>query len=273
MNRIATFAFVLTAAGCLRASDFAVTSNDSAKKIEVACVYYPHWHEYTKGNEWFYKGFTEWDFCRDSKPRVPGEKVPLHPLYGFIDGKNPADVAKEIDLASNAGIDVFLYDWYWYGGEMTMQESLEQGFLRAPNRMKMKFCLMWCYHDRVDSFRDDPREPKRMLMALPRTPDDFLANIRYVKKFFHEPNHWMRDGKPFFSIYNAYQFVEDMGGPSKVRALLSEARAIAVADGLKGIYFQGMVYGRKRRHGNIFPVYAFRRRHDIRAIHGRRLQE
>ena len=240
MNRIATFAFVLTAAGCLRASDFAVTSNDSAKKIEVACVYYPHWHEYPKGNEWFYKGFTEWDFCRDSKPRVPGEKVPLRPLYGFIDGKNPADVAKEIDLASNAGIDVFLYDWYWYGGEMTMQESLEQGFLRAPNRMKMKFCLMWCYHDRVDSFRDDPREPKRMLMALPRTPDDFLANIRYVKKFFHEPNHWMRDGKPFFSIYNAYQFVEDMGGPSKVRALLSEARAIAVADGLKGIYFQGM---------------------------------
>ena len=127
------------------------------KKIEVACVYYPHWHEYPKGNEWFHKGFNEWEFVKDAKPRVPGQKVPLRPLYGFLDGKDPADVAKEIDLASNAGIDVFLFDWYWYGGGMTMQESLEQGFLRAPNRMKMKFCLMWCYHDRVDSFRDDPR--------------------------------------------------------------------------------------------------------------------
>ena len=25
---------------------------DAEKKIEVACVYYPHWHEYPKGNEW-----------------------------------------------------------------------------------------------------------------------------------------------------------------------------------------------------------------------------
>ena len=90
-------------------------------------------------------------------------------LAVWADGeKKIDDVAKEIDLASNAGIDVFLFDWYWYGGEMTMQESLEQGFLRAPNRMKMKFCLMWCYHDRVDSFRDDPRAPKRSCPARRR---------------------------------------------------------------------------------------------------------
>ena len=209
-------------------------------KVECVCVYYPHWHEYPKGNEWFHKGFNEWEFVKDARLRVPGQKVPLRPLYGFLDGKDPADVAKEIDLASNAGIDVFLFDWYWYGGEMTMQESLEQGFLRAPNRMKMKFCLMWCYHDRVDSFRDDPRAPKRMLMKLPRTPEDFLNNIRYAKKFFHEPNHWMRDGKPFFSIYSAPRFVQDMGGPEKTRQVLDEARKIAIADGLAGIYFQGM---------------------------------
>jgi len=216
------------------------TALGAADGIDVLAVYYPHWHEYPKGNEWFHKGFNEWEFCRNAKRRVEGQKVPLVPLYGFIDGKNPTDVAKEIDLASNAGIDVFLFDWYWYGGEMTMQESLEQGFLCAPNRMKMKFCLMWCYHDRVDSFRDDPRAPKRMLMKLPRTPEDFLNNIRYVKKFFHEPNHWMRDGKPFFSIYSAPRFVKDMGGPEKTRQLLDEARNIAVADGLAGIFFQGM---------------------------------
>ena len=213
------------------------------RKIDVVAVYYPHWHRYPKGDEWFgaekWKE-AEWAFVRDAKLRVPGQKIPFRPLYGYLDGKNPADVAKEIDLASNAGIDVFLFDWYWYGGEMTMQESLEQGFLRAPNRMKMKFCLMWCYHDRVDSFRDDPRAPKRMLMKLPRTPEDFLNNIRYSKKFFHEPNHWMRDEKPFFSIYSAPRFVADMGGPEKTRALLEEARQIAVADGLKGICFQGL---------------------------------
>ena len=210
------------------------------KKIEVASIYYPHWHAYPKGDEWFHKGFNEWEFVKDAKKRVSAQKIPLRPLYGFLDGKNPTDVAKEIDLASNAGIDVFLFDWYWHGGEMTMQESLEQGFLRAPNRKKMKFGLIWHYDDLEDSFRDDPSAPKRALMKLPRTTEDFLANIRYSKKFFHEPNHWMRDGKPFFSIYNATQFVKDMGGAEKTRKLLDEARKIAIEDGLAGIYFQGM---------------------------------
>ena len=50
---------------------------DAEKKIEVACVYYPHWHEYPKGNEWFHKGFNEWEFVKDARLRVPGQKVPL----------------------------------------------------------------------------------------------------------------------------------------------------------------------------------------------------
>ena len=211
-------------------------------KVECMAVYYPHWHQYPKGDEWFGPSWkqAEWTFCQTGRARVPGQKAPLRPLFGFLDGKNPNDVAKEIDLASNAGIDVFLWDWYWYGGEMTMQESLEEGFLKAPNRDKMKFCLMWCYHDRVDSFRDDPRAPKRMLMKLPRTPEDFLANIRYCTKFFKEPTYWMKDGQPFFSIYNAVAFMKDMGGAEPTKKLLEEARAIAREQGLKGIAFQGM---------------------------------
>ena len=238
LRECAAVAVALLAGGAAGAS--APVTASAGKKIEVACVYCPHWHEYPKGNEWFHKGFNEWEFVKDAKLRVPGQKIPLRPLCGFLDGRNPADVAKEIDLASNAGIDVFLFDWYWYGGEMTMQESLEQGFLRAPNRMKMKFCLMWRYSDRLDSFRGDPRVPARVLMKLPRTPEDFLNNVRYSKKFFHEPNYWMRDGRPFFSICGAPRFVQDMGGAEKTRRLLDEARKIAVADGLAGIFFQGM---------------------------------
>lgn len=110
--------------------------------LDVLCVYYPHWHVYPYGEKWFGKGWTEWEFVKTGKPRFKGHKLPYCPIPGYLDGKNPADVAKEIDLASNAGITVFLYDWYWYGGKRTMQESLEEGFLKAPNRDKMKFAIM-----------------------------------------------------------------------------------------------------------------------------------
>ena len=40
----------------------------------------------------------------------------------------------------------FLFDWYWYSGVKLMEEALENGFLKAPNRKRLKFALMWANH-------------------------------------------------------------------------------------------------------------------------------
>ena len=115
--------------------------------LEVVAVYYPHWHRYPKGDEWFKGRWDwsegEWAFVKDAKPRFPGHHQPLRPLAGYLKGDDPRDVEKEIALAANAGIDVFLYDYYYYGGKVTQEEALENGFLKAANRDRMKFALMW----------------------------------------------------------------------------------------------------------------------------------
>ena len=82
-----------------------------AGRPAVVAIYYPHWHVYPKGNEWFHPGWTEWEFVKTSKSRFQGHTQPLVPTPGFLDGANPDDVAKEIDLAADAGIDAFLYDY------------------------------------------------------------------------------------------------------------------------------------------------------------------
>ena len=115
--------------------------------IECVCVYYPHWHRYPKGDEWFGADRWrqgEWEFVKTAKPRFPGHRQPIVPLLGYLDGASPSDVEKEIDLAADAGIGVFLYDYYYYGGCVTQEEALEQGFLCARNRDRMKFAIMWC---------------------------------------------------------------------------------------------------------------------------------
>ena len=105
------------------------TQTKTQKDIDVLCIYYPHWHVYKLGECWKGFGWTEWEFVKTAKPRYPGHNQPIVPLTGYLDGKNPKDLEKEIELASNHGIDVFLYDWYWYNeGVMSMQESLEEGF-------------------------------------------------------------------------------------------------------------------------------------------------
>ena len=121
-----------------------------------------------------------WEFVKNGKARFKNHKYTLKPSTGYIDGANPQDVEKEIALASNCGIDVFIYDWYWYDKKMTMQESLEQGFFKAKNSDKMKFAIMWANHDRKDQFRPKLGEPRK----TQRTSADnrkVFARIAYRK--------------------------------------------------------------------------------------------
>ncbi|MBQ6340516.1 MAG: alpha/beta hydrolase [Kiritimatiellae bacterium] len=69
-----------------------------------------------------------------------GAHAPFKPLPGYLDSTNPTDVATEIAVASNAGIDMFLWgvsdaadDFGW--------RALTNGFLKAANRSQMKVAL------------------------------------------------------------------------------------------------------------------------------------
>ena len=101
-------------ADCCAAESCAGQRTEAAKKIDVLCVYYPHWHRYPKGDEWFGADRWkegEWCFVKDAKPRFPGHCQPIVPTLGYLDESDPADMAKEIAMAADAGIDVFLYDY------------------------------------------------------------------------------------------------------------------------------------------------------------------
>ena len=185
---------VLFLLGCVFAAE-------ASAKVEVMCVYYPHWHRYPKGDEWFGADKWkegEWEFVKTAKKRFPGHKWPMRPLAGYLNGKDPKDVETEIALASNAGIDVFLYDYYYYDGQITQEEAIEEGFLKAKNRNLMKFALMWCYHDRVDSFRCEYGKEKRLLMGRKHVPEELAGLIDVsIERYFGKPEYWRRNGKLF----------------------------------------------------------------------------
>ena len=211
-----------------------------AARPDVMTIYYPHWHVYPKGDEWFHPGWTEWEYVRDSQSRFPGHCQPMVPQTGYLDGKDPKDVAREIDLAADAGIDVFLYDYYYYNGTVTQEEALEQGFLKAKNRNRMKFAIMWCYHDRVMAWRPTEKSTeRRMLMAHDGTPEEFLGLIDLcIRRYFPRPEHYRKNGALYFSFYNPAGFVEKVGRV-KAKAAFAEARRRIRAAGLGEVHFNG----------------------------------
>jgi hypothetical protein len=221
-------------------------SATAGDKVECICVYYPHWHRYPKGDEWFGADNWkqgEWAFVKDARRLYPNHKQPMVPYAGYLDGSDPEDMAKEIALAANAGIDVFLYDYYWYDGKVTQEEALERGFLGAKNRSRMKFALMWCYHHRDFGWRVKIGEPRRRLMALAHTKEEFLGLIRYsAEHYFNKPEYWRKDGRIFFSIYDAPYFCSKRGNDAgRIKAELDEAREIVRAAGLGELHFNAQM--------------------------------
>ena len=89
-----------------------------AKKITCVCVYYPHWHRYPKGDEWFGADRWkqgEWAFVKDARPLYPNHKQPLVPYAGFLDESNPAAYAAYVervsfvrDACARAGVQLIL---------------------------------------------------------------------------------------------------------------------------------------------------------------------
>jgi len=75
----------------------------------------------------------EWQTVRDSKPKFEGHREPRKPLWGYVNEANPDVMEMQINAAVRHGVNVFIYDWYWYDNRPFLENCLNDGFLGAPN--------------------------------------------------------------------------------------------------------------------------------------------
>jgi len=208
----------------------------AADRPDVMAIYYPNWHRSVLQTH-FGEGWTEWEYVKSASARYKGHEQPIVPTCGYLDGANPEDSAKEIDLAADAGIDVFLFDYYYYGGHKMLHEALEDGFLKARNRRRMKFALMWCCHELDNEFRPKPDQPRERLYTLAKTPSGFAALIEHcVARYFAQPEYYRLNGALYFSIYSPQVMMARVGAKG-MRAALDAARRRVREAGLGEIHF------------------------------------
>ena len=117
------------------------------KTKEIFAIYFPSWHPDAHYEKWYGKGFSEWELLKTTRPLFEGHLQPKKPLWGYFDESTPEWMEKQIDTAADHGITGFLFDWYWYDGELFLEKPLNETFLSAPNNKRLKFAVMWANHD------------------------------------------------------------------------------------------------------------------------------
>ena len=117
------------------------------KKYDVAAYIWPAYiGEEPRTIPFWPEKYGEWQTVKNSKPKPNGYYWNRKPLWGYVNEANPAIMEMEIEEAVRHGVNVFIYDWYWFDGRPFLENCLDNGFLKARNRNKMKFYLMWANH-------------------------------------------------------------------------------------------------------------------------------
>jgi hypothetical protein len=153
-------------------------------------------------------------------------------------------MAKKIRAASGHGVNAFIFDWYYYDDGPFLNRCLEEGFLKAKNRNRMKFALMWANHDWIDIHPYTRGTPQNILYRGKVSPDTYARICDHlVKDFFTQPNYWLIDGKAYFSIYDIKNFVENFGSLKATRKAMEMLDTKAKAAGLKGVHWNIVAWG------------------------------
>lgn len=207
-------------------------------KITIAAYYFPNWGPVAT---------SEWAKIQKAVPRFEGHQQPKVPAWGYRNENQPGVMAQKIDAAADHGIDVFIFDWYYYdedqmSGNKYLFRALEQGFLHAENNHRMRFAIMWCNHDLGNVIAKGA--------VRPETIDKMMDYV--IEHYFKHPSYWVIDGCPYFSIYQLNTFVESFGGDYEQAAdAIRRFREKVKAAGFRDLHLNGVLFGMK---GNVISL-------------------
>lgn len=220
------------------------------KKYDVAAYIWPAYTGDEIRSRMFWKeGYGEWQSVKNAEQNSLVHKREWYetwkqrkPLWGYVNEANPEVMKMQIDCATKHGVNVFIYDWYWYDGRPFLENCLNDGFLKAENVDKMKFYLMWANHDvphvwDIDTSDDLNWKDVIWRGGVSRGEFDKLVD-RWIENYFSHPSYYKIDGKPVFMIYTLDKFVEGMGGAEAARDALLYFRKRTEEAGHPGLHLQ-----------------------------------
>jgi len=217
------------------------------KKYDIAAFIWPAYTGDEPRTRMFWpEGMGEWQSVKNAEPKKPGHKWPRKPLWGYVNEADPYVMEMEIACAARHGVNVFIYDWYWYDDRPFLENCLNDGYLKASNNDQVKFYLMWANHDANNLWNKELSDDFGDVINWRGdvTEEIFKKNVdRWITKYFTHPSYYKIEGKPVFMLYDLYRFEKGFGGAEGAKKMLDYFRAETIKAGFPGLHLQLVTWG------------------------------
>ncbi len=226
------------------------------QKYDIAAYVWPSYTgKEMRARQFWPDGIGEWQTVMSVPSRMPQKPADYEwdrkPLWGCCDEADPRVMEMQIEEATRHGVNVFIYDWYWYDRRPFLEQCLDEGFLGASNNEKMKFYIMWANHDagytwdtRLSDLLWRGQDPTVWLGSVDRREFEIVAH-RIIDKYFSRPNYYKIDGKPVFMIYDVDNLVKGLGSVEATREALDWFKQETVKAGHPGLELQLTAWGER----------------------------
>ena len=219
------------------------------QKYDVAAYVWPSYTgDEPRSRIFWSEGYGEWQTVKNVKQNSvdkPRDYVwDRKPLWGYVNEANPDVMEMQINCASRHGVNVFIYDWYWYDNRPFLENCLNDGYLKAKNNDLVKFYLMWANHDANHMWSIDNSDElgDEVIWHGDVTFETFQTIVdRWITKYFSHPSYYKIDGKPVLMIYSIMKFLESFGGTEGAQAAIDYFRKEVKKAGFPGLHLQ-LVY-------------------------------
>jgi hypothetical protein len=223
-------------------------------RYDIAAYYWPAYHDEPRWRRFMPDGEGEWQTIRRATRKFEGHNQPRIPMWGYLDESAPRAMERKIDAAADHGINVFIFDWYWYENQPFLEDALTRGFLRAKNNDQIRFFIMWANHDATTLW--DLERSHRLEVIWPGSVDRPAfdrATTRLIERFFGHPSYYKIEGRPVLSIYDIGTLLRGLGGLKASRNAIDSLRAKVRAAGFPDLHLQAILWGAIPRSPSMVP--------------------
>lgn len=206
------------------------------RKARVIAYYLPQYHPIPENDQWWGKGFTEWTNVGKAKPLFRGHYQPKVPAdLGYYDLRMPEVREAQAELAKSAGIEGFCYWHYWFGNGKRLLNQPFDAVLES-GKPDFPFCLGWANESWTNKSWTNKSSlvSSGMLIEQSYSEKDYVEHFNALLKAFKDKRYIQVDGKPLFVVFKPLSIPD-------AHKFISIWQELAVQNGLKGIYFVGVM--------------------------------
>lgn len=220
--------------------------------MKVMAMYLPQYHEVKENNEWWGKGYTEWNAVRNAKSLFKGHiqpRAPYNANYYDLADPEAKTWAWQASLAKKYGVYGFCIYHYWFKDGRQLLEKPMEILLKHPE-IDLHYSICWANETWRSSWYDQTY--KVLLEQSYGDENEWIKHFNYLLQFFKDQRYIKINNKPIINIYRTFE-IDNFSEMKKCWEKLAKENGF---DGLFYVSGTGM-HGMDNREGLFDAYYDF----------------